>query len=149
MKRPPPRLTLTDSLFPDTTLFRSNSRRGPGGRCALIRFFPERETVADVTRPQRLFIRFPTCRTNHEDTRHANLDQAFLTVAACLFSVCFAQSNFPKRGCCRVFVFSGFLMVQITSPDGRSEERRVGKECVSTCRYRRLPYHKKKKTATK
>src|SRR3546814_18754794 len=27
----------------------------------------------------------------------------------------------------------------------RSEERRVGKECVSTCRYRWSPYHKKKK----
>src|SRR3546814_14747853 len=28
----------------------------------------------------------------------------------------------------------------------RSEERRVGKECVSTCRSRWTPYHKKKKT---
>src|SRR3546814_13964388 len=28
----------------------------------------------------------------------------------------------------------------------RSEERRVGKECVNTCRYRWPPYHKKKKT---
>src|SRR3546814_12101028 len=27
---------------------------------------------------------------------------------------------------------------------GRSEERRVGKECVSTCRSRWSPYHKKK-----
>src|SRR3546814_12952831 len=27
----------------------------------------------------------------------------------------------------------------------RSEERRVGKECVSTCRSRWAPYHKKKK----
>src|SRR3546814_11605181 len=27
----------------------------------------------------------------------------------------------------------------------RSEERRVGQECVSTCRYRWSPYHKKKK----
>src|SRR3546814_12057168 len=27
----------------------------------------------------------------------------------------------------------------------RSEERRVGKECVSMCRYRGWPYHKKKK----
>src|SRR3546814_12459175 len=26
---------------------------------------------------------------------------------------------------------------------GRSEERRVGKECVSTCRYRWAPLHKK------
>src|SRR3546814_20877898 len=28
--------------------------------------------------------------------------------------------------------------------DARSEERRVGKECVSTCRTRWSPYHKKK-----
>src|SRR3546814_12127982 len=28
---------------------------------------------------------------------------------------------------------------------GRSEERRVGKECVSTCSSRWSPYHKKKK----
>src|SRR3546814_11216552 len=28
---------------------------------------------------------------------------------------------------------------------GRSEERRVGKECVSTCRSRWSPYHQKKK----
>src|SRR3546814_13905199 len=30
----------------------------------------------------------------------------------------------------------------------RSEERRVGKECVSTCRSRWSPYHKKKKKKT-
>src|SRR3546814_11338194 len=29
-------------------------------------------------------------------------------------------------------------------PKGRSEDRRVGKECVSTCRYRWSTYHKKK-----
>src|SRR3546814_11756331 len=29
----------------------------------------------------------------------------------------------------------------------RSEERRVGKECVSTCRSRWSPYHYKKKTS--
>src|SRR3546814_11328939 len=31
---------------------------------------------------------------------------------------------------------------------GRSEERRVGKECVSTCRSRWSPYHYKKKQHT-
>src|SRR3546814_16692438 len=31
------------------------------------------------------------------------------------------------------------------SPSTRSEERRVGKECVSTCRSRWSPYHLKKK----
>src|SRR3546814_17740948 len=29
---------------------------------------------------------------------------------------------------------------EVGSGDGRSEERRVGKECVSTCRYRWSPY---------
>src|SRR3546814_12039295 len=33
--------------------------------------------------------------------------------------------------------------------DGRSEERRVGKECVSTCRSRWSPYHSKKKNEQK
>src|SRR3546814_13956464 len=33
----------------------------------------------------------------------------------------------------------------IASEGGRSEERRVGKECVSTCRSRWSPYHYKKK----
>src|SRR3546814_13069437 len=32
-------------------------------------------------------------------------------------------------------------------PDTRSEERRVGKECVSTCRSRWSPYHSKKKNS--
>src|SRR3546814_15955056 len=31
----------------------------------------------------------------------------------------------------------------------RSEERRVGKECVRTCRYRRSPYQSKKKKEEK
>src|SRR3546814_3605586 len=30
---------------------------------------------------------------------------------------------------------------QALRDEGRSEERRVGKECVSTCRYRWSPYH--------
>src|SRR3546814_11156841 len=33
--------------------------------------------------------------------------------------------------------------------DGRSEERRVGKECVSTCRSRWSPYNEKKKDQKK
>src|SRR3546814_12157952 len=43
--------------------------------------------------------------------------------------------------------------VEYTKPDGglafRSEERRVGKECVSTCRYRWSPYHYKKTISKK
>src|SRR3546814_16374489 len=33
---------------------------------------------------------------------------------------------------------------RVRTPAGRSEERRVGKECVSTCRSRGSPYHSKK-----
>src|SRR3546814_16856216 len=34
---------------------------------------------------------------------------------------------------------------QLSYEEGRSEERRVGKECVSTCRSRWSPYHSQKK----
>src|SRR3546814_15301090 len=36
-----------------------------------------------------------------------------------------------------------------SQPPMRSEERRVGKECVSTCRYRWSQYHSKKKKQLK
>src|SRR3546814_20842350 len=36
-------------------------------------------------------------------------------------------------------------LVADRAAQGRSEERRVGKECVSTCRSRWSPYHYKKK----
>src|SRR3546814_8476575 len=37
---------------------------------------------------------------------------------------------------------SGIYQVTVTDSNGcRSEERRVGKECVSTCRSRWSPYH--------
>src|SRR3546814_13737647 len=48
--------------------------------------------------------------------------------------------SWSRRKCnanCAVRVSSPFI--------ARSEERRVGKECVSTCRSRWSPYHKKKK----
>src|SRR3546814_19679996 len=46
-----------------------------------------------------------------------------------------------------VFV-SGDLAQQhaVTAAGERSEERRVGKECVGTCRSRWSPYHEKKKS---
>src|SRR3546814_21094896 len=33
------------------------------------------------------------------------------------------------------------LLLALAQDNPRSEERRVGKECVSTCRYRWSPYH--------
>src|SRR3546814_11085635 len=45
------------------------------------------------------------------------------------------DSTLTKRNCGKL----------ICRSQGRSEERRVGKECVSTCRSRWSPYHSKKR----
>src|SRR3546814_14289867 len=47
-----------------------------------------------------------------------------------------------------LYVTGGRQLAQLFQPRPRSEERRVGTECVSTCRFRRSPYHYKKKTQT-
>src|SRR3546814_18031613 len=39
----------------------------------------------------------------------------------------------------RSFIAEEEIFPEFNTP--RSEERRVGKECVSTCRFRGLPYH--------
>src|SRR3546814_14063982 len=43
----------------------------------------------------------------------------------------------------------GYAAAETTAIVDRSEERRVGKECVSTCRSRWSPYHYKKKSTIK
>src|SRR3546814_15025734 len=79
MIRRPPRSTRTDTLFPYTTLFRSQKYK-----------FYLRNPISGTT-----------CRNHSRSYR--------------ILPLC----------------------VSLT----RSEERRVGKECVSTCRYRWSPYH--------
>src|SRR3546814_13887988 len=50
----------------------------------------------------------------------------------------------------RAFEDSGVPLILMRKPiSDRSEERRVGKECVSTCRSRWSPDHYKKKTKNK
>src|SRR3546814_18084050 len=54
--------------------------------------------------------------------------------------------DIPRGGC----DFSGRPPNPFASSEvERSEERRVGKECVSTCRSRWSPYHYKKKNTTR
>src|SRR3546814_16209922 len=48
----------------------------------------------------------------------------------------FFQGHFPAQA-----VMPGVLIVEAMAQTARSEERRVGKECVSTCRSRWWPYH--------
>src|SRR3546814_14588615 len=56
----------------------------------------------------------------------------------------------PDYGCClrpmtsAIRIRSARDLAPILRMTARSEERRVGKECVSTCRPRWSPYHEKK-----
>ena len=50
----------------------------------------------------------------------------------------------PARGCYRLckFLCPGTYQYKfVVGPDWRSEERRVGKECIAVCRSRWSPYH--------
>src|SRR3546814_18672340 len=46
-------------------------------------------------------------------------------------------------------IYARSLLASADLGQSRSEERRVGKECVSTCRSRWSPYHEQKKQNTK
>src|SRR3546814_8348731 len=48
-------------------------------------------------------------------------------------------------GCSALLTIAGGVRPEELGANRRSEERRVGKECVSTCRSRWSPYHYKKK----
>src|SRR3546814_14944098 len=70
-----------------------------------------------------------------------------------IFLLPFSPGIQKKKNGCLVFLLEAFPLfatVKTTGsgPKRRSEERRVGKECVSTCRSRWSPYHSKK-TMTK
>src|SRR3546814_11196377 len=99
MIRRPPISTRTDTLFPYTTLFRSEYR---------VRTFAEKVGSLDF----RSFSE-GTCATEESNLAW---EHAAKNLTACAF-----ESE--------------------TKLEPRSEERRGGKECVSTCRSRWAPTH--------
>src|SRR3546814_17166620 len=111
MRRLPPRSTRTDTLFPYPTLFRST---GEGARRA--------DEGARAQRSAPLILR----------------SDFFEALASLAPSSVAPRHLLPQAG-------EGLLPTdQAASATGspiRSEERRVGKECVSTCRSRWSPYH--------
>src|SRR3546814_11962149 len=120
MIRRPPSSTRTDTLFPYTSLFRS----GYALRDAVVSdpahgSVPVDELLSDALADRlRSEVRLDRASAPEAWERHAPVhkETTYLTV------------------------------VDRDRNAIRSEERRVGKECVSTCRSRWSPYHEKKKT---
>src|SRR3546814_16031376 len=128
----PPRSTRTDTLFPYTTLFRSPQK-----------------TLSDATGYRRFqagdfVVRFDVkarYRRARADAKVAALCDARTFNRLRIAGRAARRKNDARAGrnsqpaiaCAK----DGLKLPAV----GRSEERRVGKECVSTCRYRWSPYH--------
>src|SRR3546814_12833481 len=110
MIRLPPRSTRTDTLFPYTTLFRSP------------------QFIVDVAIPRNVVkARFHSCNIQPGEAQR--------TTGGAL--TCGNQcSDFVNIS---VWQFSPEHRFHFIIAQRRSEERRVGKECVSTCRSRWSP----------
>src|SRR3546814_15041746 len=118
MIRRPPRSTRTDTLFPYTTLFRSD----PAAQMHGLARKRARKADLDVE-----LLTLPAERIPAEDE---SFDTVLTTFTLCTIPDAVSALREMRR---------------VLKPDGvllfRSEERRVGKECVSTCRSRWSPYH--------
>src|SRR3546814_14464614 len=128
MIRRPPRSTRTDTLFPYTTLFRSRA-------CRLLLLFGE------------LAMRC-RCGVNDQAARIADIGevaQQFDRVHqlhARVIAALHAEGEESARALGGIFLLQLVRRVVVEARIGnRSEERRVGKECVSTCRSRGSPYN--------
>src|SRR3546814_11030207 len=120
MRRRPPRYTPTATLFPHTTLFRSHLTLEPDKNYY-------RKTLNEL-------MRNPT-------------EMAFYAAANAQRTLRAGFTTVRHLGA-REFIDVGLRnAIAAGLTDGprilaaRSEERRVGKECVSTCRSRWSPYH--------
>src|SRR3546814_12708435 len=116
MIRRPPRSTRTDTLFPYPTLFRSELGGGralaePAFQSRVAGGFAEMHRALD--QPPLALDRLESHRVEIGNDQRAQLEK------------------FEER----------LEQIGIGAADLRSEERRVGKACVSTCRSRWWPYH--------
>src|SRR3546814_15428443 len=131
----PPRSTRTDTLLPYTKRFRSlgvlpvavlwrlRLRRRPLLRALCIRpAFLVAMLVLAAGSALSAFQDLSALARNHREVRYLVTPSNYV---ASLSKVLLATPPGPARPLLPI----------------RSEERRVGKECVSTCRYRWSPYH--------
>src|SRR3546814_14091629 len=114
MKRRPPRSTRTDTLFPYTTLFRS----GVGAADHAVRI-----ALRDIEDLARARLRQVGERREHAVIRLIGRDLGILRPSAIGIGI-------------EIVAGLDALVHSV-----RSEERRVVKECGSTCSYRWSPLH--------
>src|SRR3546814_14806297 len=139
MLRRPPRSTRTDTLFPYTTLCLSIMRqRHQAGGVAMLDLHNQQSLLAQTR------ATLPSLEQDLDRTRHQ---------LAVYLGRLPAQAAFPPLSLDAMQLPLDVPLgvpSQLTRqrPDilaaeaaWRSEERRVGKECVSTCRSRWSPYH--------
>src|SRR3546814_15457120 len=107
MLRRPPRSTRTDTLFPYTTLFRSRADADGNGKLPLLEAGTQQ-------------------RSDRTSRRHEPVIDPTNPCAATIAS----------SGSGGAHVIKGIRFAHVRRTADRSEERRVGKKCVSQCRCR-------------
>src|SRR3546814_15868695 len=129
MNRRPPRSTRTDTLFPYTTLFRSATA----------------STDGEVAPADKAAKRPPAIKPMDVPTRGGDgspIELAALTeadVSGAKLKGELACSFADDEGAQPILLAKGDVASE--EPSRRSGERRVGKECVRTCRSRWSQYH--------
>src|SRR3546814_19225135 len=125
MLRAPPKSTRTDTLFPYTTLFRSP---GPG--------IDLKQKIGDLHARQSIIGGATGNLGGGRRCRLQRRDDEAVFVKPHLGQLALTREDrhlFDRR------VEPGAPFLNMALEIRRSEERRVGKECVSKCRYRGSP----------
>src|SRR3546814_2747075 len=147
MRRRPPRSTRTDTLFPYTTLCRSSAAREAA---VGIGMSPAKRLLA-IELPLAAPIVLAGIRTsvtiNIGTAAIASTVGAKTLGTPIIVGLNGSNIAYVLQGA----ILTGLLAIVVDLALGRlatrlqawtrSEERRVGKECVSTCRSRWSPYH--------
>src|SRR3546814_17390542 len=143
----PPRSTLTDTLFPSTTLFLSELR----DRVEISAEAKSKLLLGDILKAldaqNAKHLSDTLAASAARSTESARIkslaDQLYAEAHAALGSYSEPTPYAVIKD------KDGTVVGSVNQGGGvafnRSEERRVGKECVSTCRSRWSPYHYKKK----
>src|SRR3546814_11841602 len=144
MIRRPPRSTRTDTLFPYTTLFRSADGNFNGVQILTLNILDQRQfqhtPVIGQTYISRNFLK-PGHARGPQPAFPGN--QLIKPIPRLPYRY---RLNDPlQTDGIRQFLKGSFVEIvpglERVGLDLRSEERRVGKECVRTCRSRWSPYH--------